>query len=169
MKLPKWLNKIPQGTHGSGIAQKKYWKVVSDTVRIRDFHEYGTCISCGSKFPSWQDSQAGHYKSWGTCRGYSKWNQMNIFGQCRTCNSANSKSFVSSKDTNVIGGNFKDNIRARYGENRVKIIEALDKHPTEKMEDHVIIELIKDVIILMKDLPEQPDYWQKAYDLILQE
>lgn len=168
-KPPKWLGGIPQGTHGSGIVQKKYWKVVSDTVRIRDFYAFGDCISCETKFHTWNESQAGHYKSWGSCRGYSKWNMMNIFAQCKICNSVGSKGFVSAKDTNVIGGNFKDNIRKRYGEKRIKLINALDKHPSEKMEDHVIVEMIKDIIILMKDLPEQPDYWKKAYDQILAE
>lgn len=158
---PKWTGCIPQGSHGSSIIQKKYWKVVSDFVRIRDFYDYGICISCPRKFLSWEESQAGHYKAWASCRGYSKWFVDNCFGQCSICNSSGSSSFVSTKDVNVIGGNFKDNIRKRYGAKRIKFIESLDSYPTEKLEDYEIVDKIKKVILDMSTLKAKPDYYEK--------
>lgn len=161
---PKWLGCIPQGSHGSSIIQKKYWKVTSDFVRIRDFYDYGTCISCNRKPENWdiKEWQAGHYKAWASCRGYSKWFVDNCFGQCSICNSSGSSNFVSPKDVNVIGGNFKDNIRKRHGEERIKFIESLDSYPTEKLEDHVIVDKIKKVILDMSTLKAKPDYYEKV-------
>lgn len=161
MKLPKWLGGIPQGTHGSGIAQKKLWKTISDYVRIKDFYKFGTCISCGKKFTHWRDSQCGHFRAYSICRGYSKWETNNLFGQCNQCNTA--------YDGNLIGKRFAEGIVARYGKQRLEQLENMTNRPIEKLEDSVIVEMTKDIIILMKDLPEQPDYFKKAYDLITQE
>ena len=159
---PKWISPIPQGCHGSSIVQKKYWKVVSDYVRIRDYFLYATCISCSRRFSSWQEGQAGHYKAWGSCRGYSKYDTKNIFLQCTICNSSGSVQFVSKKDSNVTGGNFKDAIRARHGKKRIDFIASLDSYPTEKMEDHIIVDKIELLIILMKNLPEKPEYFNSV-------
>jgi len=38
-------------------------------------------------------------------------------------------------------------------------ISSLDSYPTEKMDDYIIMKKIKQVILEMKDLPEQPDYY----------
>lgn len=157
-----WIKSIPQGTHGSTLIQKKFWKITSDYVRIRDFYLFRSCTSCGKYFQDWKDSQAGHYKAWGSCRGYSKFHVDNIFAQCAVCNSSGSSSFVSPKDTNVIGGNFKDNIRKRYGPKRIKFIESLDSYPTEKMDDVKCERLAKELLIKMGKLQEQPDYYQKV-------
>lgn len=161
-KPPRWVKTIPQGSHGSFIFQKKLWKTVSDYVRILDFYAFGSCISCGRKFQSWQESDAGHYKSFSSCRGYSKFDTRNIFAQCKICNSVGSSSFVSAKDTNVIGGNFKDNIRSRFGEERIKFIESLDSYPTEKMEEWKCVDKMREIILLMDTLPEKPPYYQKV-------
>lgn len=165
-KPPRWTKCIPQGSHGSFIMQKKLWKTVSDYVRILDFHAFGKCISCNRRFQTWQESQGGHYKAFSSCRGFSKFDVRNIFAQCAICNSAGSKNFVSSKDTNVIGGNFKDNIRSRFGEERIKFIESLDSYPTEKMEEYICVDKIKDIILLMKELPEKPPYYEKVINHI---
>lgn len=149
---PKWLGCIPQGTHGSSIIQKKYWKVVSDFVRIRDFEKYGTCISCGLNKP-FERIQAGHYKSWASCRGYSKWDTMNIFGECDFCN--------TGFNSNEVGAKFRDGIIKRYGQERIDYIESLSSYPTEKLEDHVIVDKIKSVILDMSTLKAKPDYYEK--------
>lgn len=159
---PKWLGCIPQGSHGSTIIQRKYWKVTSDYVRIHDFEKKLGCISCGKKFFSWEEAQCGHYKAWASCRGYSKWDTRNLFIQCAICNSSGSKGFVSAKDVNVIGGNFKDNIRKLYGDERIAFIDSLDRYPTEKLEDHEIIDKIKNVLHLMGTLTNKPSYYDKA-------
>jgi len=147
-----WLTKITPGSHGSNPTQKRYWRVVSDYVRIRDWHEFqGKCIACDRHYYSWKDLQGGHYKSWGACRGYSKWDRMNIFGECGICN--------TGFNSNVVGANFEKGIIKRYGKKRMSYISSLDSYPTEKMDDYIIMKKIKQVILEMKDLPEQPDYY----------
>lgn len=153
---PKWIGSIPQGTHGSGKVQKKLWKLTSDYVRIRDFYAYGKCISCGKSAKEWHGLQAGHYRAWSVCRGYSKWDTVNIFGQCNQCNTA--------YDGNSVGKRFAEAIVERHGKKRLEQLENFTNRPLEKLEDHIIVEMIKDIIILMKDLPEQPDYWKKTYE-----
>lgn len=156
--LYPWLGKIPQGSHGSGSIQKKYWKVTSDLVRIRDFHEWkGLCISCTRRSQSWGEFQAGHCKAWGACRGYSKWDTLNIFGQCPFCN----------QNGDVLTGKyFLETVRIRYGQERIEHIEKLASYPTEKMDDYHIAGLIKSRLLEMKELPEQPDYYSKVEALL---
>lgn len=151
-KMKSNFSKIPQGTHGSTSTQKKYWKVTSDYVRIRD--EKSGCISCGKQY-EWNDPQwqAGHYKSWGSCRGYSKWDTRNIFGQCSSCN--------NGYDTNIIGARFKEGIIKRFGKERMEWIDKLSSYPTEKMDDIVIQEKIKERILEMEGLDKKPPYWKE--------
>jgi hypothetical protein len=150
---PKWLGCIPQGTHGSGIIQKKYWKVISDYVRITDWYKYKVCISCGKHIEHWSMGQAGHYRAWSVCRGYSKWDPINIFMQCAYCNNSND---------NLVSTNFAKNIVIRYGQDRLDTLENFTNRQTDKLEDHVIVGFIEKVIKDMGDLPEQPEYYQKA-------
>ncbi len=150
---PKWLGCIPQGTHGSSIIQKKYWKVTSDFVRIRDFYKYkGVCICC-NKPKEFERIQAGHYKSWASCRGYSKWDVLNIFGECDYCN--------TGFNGNEVGALFKEGILRRYGQERLQYIANLAYYPTEKLEDYEIVEKIRKVIVDMSSLPAKPDYYEK--------
>lgn len=155
MKAPKWIGCIPLGSHGSGPIQKKYWKVVSDTVRIRDFFKYRCCISCGKAFYDWNnpDWQAGHYNTYAQCRGYSKFHLDNIFGQCSYCN----RGFNGAP----AGVRFKETIIERYGQERMDWLNTFQRMPTEKMYDGEIIEKIRELVIAMKELPAQPDYYQK--------
>ncbi len=151
---PKWLGCIPQGSHGSTIIQRKYWKVTSDYVRQKDFEKYkGECIACGMRKPI-ERIQAGHYKSWAACRGYSKWDTLNIFGQCDYCN--------TGFNSNEVGVKFKDGIIRRYGQERMDYIERLSSYPTEKLEDHEIVDKIKNVLYLMNELKTKPAYHEKA-------
>lgn len=152
-----WLGKIPLGSHGSGAIQKKYWKVTSDYVRIRDFYQFkGKCISCNKRM-DWQDLQAGHCKSWASCRGYSKWDMLNLFGQCPYCNKFGDA---------LTGKNFTEEIKNRYGQERIDYIEKLSSYPSEKLEDFEIIDKIKVILRKMGGLPIQPDYYYKVKDLI---
>lgn len=153
MTPPKWLGCIPQGSHGTGIIQKKYWKVTSDLVRYRDHQKYGTCIACGLHKPL-ASLQAGHYKSWAACRGYSKWDTMNIFGECDYCN--------TGFNGNEVGVKFKEGIIKRYGQERMDYIDKLSAYPTEKMYDGEIVEKIKDVIYSMRELKEKPPYYEEV-------
>lgn len=147
------LTFIPTGSHGSNATQKRYWKVTSDFVRIRDFYKYKTCIACGKRVSHWEDLQGGHYKSWASCRGYSKWDTMNIFGECPICN--------TGFNSNEVGASFKEGILKRYGQERIDYINSLTSYPSEKMENHIIEQKIIERLEEMRDLPEKPDYWYK--------
>lgn len=147
-----YLTKIPTGSHGSNPTQKRYWKIVSDIVRIRDWHKYKRCISCKKYIYSWKELQAGHFKSWATCRGYSKWDTLNIFGQCAYCN--------TGFNGNEVGALFKEGIIERHGQERMDYINKLSACPSEKMDNQIIEGKIIEAINSMKDLPEQPEYYQ---------
>lgn len=151
---PKWLGAIPQGSHGSSIVQKKYWKVVSDFVRRYDFEKYGTCIACERHTPI-ERMQCGHFKSWAACRGYSKWEIRNLFGECDYCN--------TGFNGNEVGVNFRNGIIKRYGQERMDYIDSLSSYPTEKLEDHIIVEKIKDFIIKeYEKIETKPDWYTKV-------
>lgn len=156
--IPKWLYKIPQSnSHGSTVIQKKYWRVVSDYVRIKGY-KMG-CIVCGRLSTiGWEYFQAGHYKSWASCRGYSKWDVMNIFCQCGFCN--------TGFNGNEVGAKFKENIIKLHGQERMDYIDKLSSYPTEKMEDHVIIPKILHIIHLMEPLLEKPKYYKEVIKLL---
>lgn len=149
---PRWLTQVPQGSHGASIYQRKLWKVTSDYVRIRDFYIYGACISCQRRMNSWKEGQAGHYKAYSVCRGYSKWDLDNIFMQCSTCNTA--------YDGNVVGRMFAEGIVERCGKERLETLERFGSKPLEKLDNLVIIGLTHELIKSMADLPEQPEYYK---------
>lgn len=158
-----WLKKIPLGSHGTGIYQKKLWRVVSDTVRISDWYDFnGKCISCGKYLPHWSAFHAGHYRPFSVCKGYDKFNKINIFLQCPFCNSAGGR---INKDTHSVGHNFAVNIVVRYGLERLEFLEQFTNKPPQKLDTPVVIGLIKEHIKLMEKLPEKPDYWYTVKDL----
>lgn len=151
-----WQKSIPEGSHGTGTFQKRLWKVVSDFVRIRDFYEFKTCISCPKFIPEWKvaDWQAGHYNPYSVCRGYSKFHLDNIFGQCSYCN----RGFNGAP----AGARFKENIIKRYGKKRMDWLGTFQAMPLEKMDDYIVSKKIKEIIIKMAELPEQPDYYERV-------
>ena len=154
MRDKNWLTKIPPSpSHGSNLLQQRYWRVVSDFVRIRDFEKYGACIACGKRFNSWKESQAGHYKSWAVCRWFSKYDTKNIFAECAYCN--------TGFKGNEVGANFKEGIIRRYGKKRITYIDELTKYPTEKLDEDRIIEGIKSTIKKLSTVKEKPDYFSK--------
>lgn len=150
-----WIKSIPPGSHGSTPEQKKLWKLVTDYVRIRDFHCYGTCISCNGKFDTWKEAQGGHYISYTKCKGTLKFAYQNCFAQCAFCNSR-------MNDNKWVGGRiFAENIVKRHGYEWLELIETFSKGEPNKIELPQIIYMMKIVIDLTKDLPEQPDYYSK--------
>jgi len=157
-ELYPFISKIPQGTHGSNKYQKKLWKIVSDYVRIRDWYDYGNCIACSQKILHWQNGQAGHYRAWSVCRGYTKFDDVNIFLECASCN--------TGYDSNAIGVNFKNGIIKKYGKDRLEILDNFLNNPLEKMEDYKMCELALVYLKRMKYLKEQPDYWKKVKFLL---
>jgi hypothetical protein len=149
------ISSIKEGSHGSGSLQKRLWKLVSDYVRIRDFYEYGQCVSCNKRFLTWKDTdwQAGHYYPYSVCKGYTKFYVDNIFGQCSRCN----RGFNGSPS----GATFKENIIKRYGQEQLDLISIYPQSPVEKLNDVVILDLIYDMVQMIKELPEKPDYFEK--------
>lgn len=152
-KTYPWIKKIPQGSHGHGKYQKKLWKVTSDYVRIRDWYEFKRCISCNKIVEHWSSLQGGHFRAFSICRGYSKFDEVNVFGQCAKCNTA--------YDSNLIGKEFAKNIVARYGQSRLDLLEKFHIRELEKLEDDKIVYMTWQLLQKMKELPEQPDYFSK--------
>jgi len=154
-----WYKSIPESnSHGTGTYQKRLWKVVSDYVRIRDFYKYKKCISCGKYVDDWKnpDWQAGHYVPYSICKGYTKFNPDNVFGQCSYCN----RGFSGAP----AGATFKENIVKRNSKKLLAEIERFKYAPLEKREDYTELVLLKQMILKLGELPEQPDYYKKVLE-----
>lgn len=153
VKKSTWWKCVPEGSHGTGTLQKRLWKAISDTVRIHDIHAYHCCISCGKYFTDWNnpDWQAGHYNPYSVCRGYSKFDTDNIFGQCSYCN----RGFNGAP----AGVRFKQEIVNRFGQERMDWLDTFQSFPVEKMDDYIIEMMLLETIREMEILPEQPDYY----------
>lgn len=130
-KPPKWFQEIKLGSHGSTPAQKRYWKVVSETYRQADFEQYGTCVSCGGHFECWEDGQLGHYKAWSVCHSWFKYERKNLALQCGGCNRR------SDGPTNEA---FKKELERRHGKGIAEWIQQEnEKYRGQKMEEWEII------------------------------
>lgn len=151
----KWLNKIPLGSHGSTPLQKKLWKVTTDYVRIYDFITYGKCPSCNRPFTSWQEAQGGHYRAYSLCKGYKKFDRLNVFAQCAYCNSR------MNEDKFEGGRIFSQNIVKRYGQSRLDLINTYTQGSPEKLEVPKLIEMINELLGLFEELDIKPDYYYK--------
>lgn len=98
-----------------------YWSLISEYVRKRDFYNYGTCVSCGRRFNTWKDSQAGHYAPAGNCGFGLLFDLRNINGECAGCNNP-----VFSQGKLIP---YRATLVERYGEAYVK---KLDKRYSKK-------------------------------------
>jgi hypothetical protein len=148
-----WIRAIPiSQNHGSGILQKKLWRLVSDYVRIRDWYEYGTCVATGKRIEHWKDGQAGHFRPYSICRGIFKFDERNIFLQ-----SARSNSWGGYDDWIV----FEAEVTRRTGEDKDSM-DRLNLAHELKLNDSMVIEKIRDILDLMEDLPEKPDYYARV-------
>jgi hypothetical protein len=151
----KWYTCIPEGSHGSTTIQKRFWKITSDYVRIRDFYKYkGKCVSCRTVFYSWQEGQACHWKRWTSCNSYMKFYLDNLALGCATCNK------FGDQET---GYNFTVEMKNRYGENFADTIEAKNKLAHGgKLEDYIILDMMIALLNNFTKLDEMPDYVEKA-------
>lgn len=100
-----------------------YWHFLSIFIRKRDFHKYGTCISCGKEFRDWRDSQAGHYAPAGNCGFALLFDPRNINAECASCNNPR---FSPGK---LIP--YRANLVRRYGEKHVKKLD--DEYAKKKI------------------------------------
>lgn len=156
LELNEWYQVIPDGSHGSNKIEKKLWRLVTDYVRIRDFEEYGNCISCGKVFDSWNEAQGGHYRSYTKCKGYTKFDYRNVFAQCAYCNSR-------MNDDKFEGGRiFAHNIVNRFGQTRLDVINdfVLPKYESKRAYPN-LLNMMVDLIQLMNTYSIKPEYWNK--------
>jgi hypothetical protein len=118
-KPPKWFNAIKTGAHGKTPAQKRLWKVVSDTYRKEDFEKYGAhCPCCGIHFERWQDGQLGHWYRYSLCNGWLKYSRENLALICSGCN---------KKDDSITNWKLGETLKMRYGEDVLLWIELENK------------------------------------------
>ena len=128
---PHWFNAIKPGSHGATPAQKRYWRVVSETYRKEDFETYGKCVSCGGRFERWEDGQLGHYKAWSVCHSWFKYERKNLALQCGGCNRR------SDGPTNDA---FRQELQRRWGDDIANWINTEnEKYRGEKMEEWQIV------------------------------
>lgn len=156
LETHSWYKSIPEGSHGSNPIEKKLWRLVTDYVRIRDFSDYGNCISCGRQFDCWEEAQGGHYRPFSKCKGYTKFDYRGVFAQCAYCNSR-------MNDDKFEGGRiFADNIVFRYGKRHLNLInEFVSEKYSAKREYPQLITMMLDIICLMSRLDDKPDYYDK--------
>ena len=133
-KAPKWFSSTKAGSHGNTPAQKKAWTIVSAYVRQRDFKNYhGKCVSCPRILENWQDGDCAHYKAWGACNGFFKYELTNLALSCKNCNRLS--------DGNV-GHAFGEELKRRYGKKHLEWIATEDrKHTGEKLEEWLLVEM----------------------------
>ena len=143
-QTPKWFNKIKLGSHGNTPAQKKYWKVVSDTYRQEDFKKFhGKCVTCPAVLDRWEDGQLAHYKAWSVCNAWFKYERKNLRFSCPNCNRLSD---------GVIGNNFAEALKKQYGEQHLEWIEKTNlAFRGQKLEQW---EIVEKVIHLRPDLVE---------------
>jgi len=136
--VPPWFKSIPTGSHGNTPTQKRYWKVISNYVRQRDFNKYGKCVSCHRHMETWQEGDAAHFRRYSTCNSYFKFHPDNIALSCKNCN---------RNDDGVVGHSFGETLKKRYGDKHLKWIEKENlKHRGQKLEDHVIVEIVEKLL-----------------------
>lgn len=137
-RVPPWFSSLPAGSHGSGRVQKKYWKVVSDYVRKRDFEKYdGRCVSCSKRLEHWKDGHAAHFRKYSLCNSWFKFDIDNIALSCPICN---------KRDDGPIGFAFGQELIRRYGPHHLEWIEKENlKYKGVKMEDWEIVEKVAEL------------------------
>lgn len=155
MKLEPWLKAIPESTsHGSDTLQKRLWRVTSDYVRLRDWYTWNKeCIATQQAIRHWSEGDAGHWKSYSVCRGLFKFDPLNIHLQSKTSNGWGGQE---------IGHQFGENMKKRYGEDILEKLTRLNQAHSLKFTTEQLKDLIKVRLRQLGELPEQPDYYERA-------
>lgn len=138
-KAPKWFTSLKPGSHGSTPAQKKYWKVVSDTYRKEDFERYGgKCVSCPTRLERWEDGQLAHYKAWSVCNAWFKYERKNLALSCPNCNRLSD---------GIVGHNFGEELKRRHGDKILDWIQSEnEKYRSQKMEVWEIVDRVTELL-----------------------
>lgn len=116
-KPPAWFNriKLTYSEHGNTTAQKRLWRVITDTYRKEEWEMYGPfCPVCGQSLPDWRDGQMLHWFRYSLCNSWLKWERRNMIFGCRDCN---------LKDDEITNWKISELLRLRYGEDILLWIE----------------------------------------------
>lgn len=133
-KVPPWFNSIKPGSHGATPAQKRLWRIVSETYRQQDWEVSPHCRTCDLYLPSWKDGQCGHFIAYSLCHAWFKYHRKNLALQCSTCNGNFHK-------TNTIGGRFLSYLKLIYGlDIEASLIKENEYYRGAKMEEWQIVE-----------------------------
>lgn len=131
-KPPKWFMKIKPGSHGSTPAQKRYWKVISDTYREADWKKYKCCVSCKQRIEHWKDGDLAHFKKYSVCNSWFKFQRENLALSCKGCN---------QRDDGPVGHAFGEELKRRYHKGILEWIESTNQaFKGQKMETWDIVE-----------------------------
>lgn len=143
-KPPKWFTSIKPGSHGNTPAQKKHWKIVSETYRKEDWEKYnGKCVSCETRLERWEDGQLAHFKAWSVCNSWFKYERKNLALSCPNCNRLSD---------GVVGLRFAKELQRRHGDHILDWIESEnEKYRGQKME---VWELVDKTAKLRPELVE---------------
>ncbi len=138
-KPPKWFTALKPGSHGSTPAQKKYWKVVSDTYRKQDFEDFGgKCVSCSTRLSDWRDGDLAHYRAWSVCNAWFKYERKNLALSCKGCNRLSD---------GIVGHTFGEELKRRHGADVLDWIETEnEKYRGQKMEVWEIVERVEKLL-----------------------
>lgn len=113
---PAWFMAIKVGSHGNTPAQKRLWKLTSDTYRRADYEKYGgKCVSCSQHLDRWQDGHLAHFKAWSVCNSWFKFERKNLALSCAGCNRL---------DDGIVSYNFAKELQRRHGKNIIEWIET---------------------------------------------
>lgn len=137
-QTPKWFNAIPYGSHGSTPAQKRYWKVVSDTYREADFKKYkGRCVSCGKRLEDWRHGDLAHFIKYSVCHSWFKYQRENLALSCKGCN---------QRDDGLIGHRFGEELKRRYHKGIVDWLQGANQaFRGQKMETWEIVDKVREL------------------------
>lgn len=126
---------IKPGAHGQSPAQKRLWRVVSETYRQQDFEMFGPrCPCCGVKFESWRDGQLGHWLRYSLCNGWMKVERRNLGLICQPCN---------YKDDAITLKKLGEALQYRYGSEVLEWIDAENqRHRGKRMEEWMIVDFV---------------------------
>lgn len=136
--VPKWFNAIKLGSHGNTPAQKRYWKVLSDTYREEDYKTYnGKCPLCHRHIEDWKQLQLGHFHRWSVCNSWFKFERRNLLSICASCN---------VNDGGLTSYRFAEVLKQKYGEQHIEWIEKTNEaFRGQKMETWEIVSRVEEL------------------------
>lgn len=126
-KPPQWFNAIKPGSHGSTPAQKRLWRVVSETYRKEDWENYGHhCPCCGKHLAHWSEGQLGHWLRYSLCNSFFKYERRNLALICAGCN---------MKDDAITLKKLGETLQLRHGADILDWIEITNKDYTGQKQE----------------------------------